>query len=365
MSDKTTSRHVEAPATSRQPTRSRPRRRRAAVDPRLLVREEGLRGYLTEFKRKLKGGELGSLPVIVGLIIIWTIFQSLNGQPFLSSANMVNISYYLAGTGMIAVGIVFVLLLGEIDLSVALGQRSVARRSSRCFTVTHGMNEWLAMVLAVAHRRRRSARSTASSSPRSACPAFVVTLAGNLGWNGLMLWVLGSTGTLNLDRRQRPDAPAGPALLLLPGRRRRLHPGRRRRGGAAARLAGRADRRRKAGVPVPPDQRDPAARRSLLAVVAFVAAFVLNQYRRRAAGAGDLPGRRWSICDFVLRRTTFGRKVFAVGGSIEAARRAGINVAAIRIAVFVHLRRLRRHRRPVPGRPDLHRDPPAPAAATC
>jgi D-xylose transport system permease protein len=110
------------------------------VDPRLLVRDEGFKGYWTEFKRKLRGGELGSLPVIVGLIIIWTVFQ-LKNSLFLSSANMVNISYFLAATGMIAIGLVFVLLLGEIDLSVA----SVSGLSAAIFAIfstTHGMDLW-------------------------------------------------------------------------------------------------------------------------------------------------------------------------------------------------------------------------------
>jgi D-xylose transport system permease protein len=87
------------------------------VDPRLLVREEGFKGYLTEFKRKVKGGELGSLPVFIGLIVIWTIFQLKNDR-FLSADNLSNISYFLSATGMLAIGLVFVLLLGEIDLSV-------------------------------------------------------------------------------------------------------------------------------------------------------------------------------------------------------------------------------------------------------
>ena len=88
-----------------------------AVDPRLLVREQGLTGYVGEFKRKMRAGELGSLPVIVGLIAICVIFQSLNSA-FLSAQNLSNITITMVGTGMISVGIVFVLLLGEIDLSV-------------------------------------------------------------------------------------------------------------------------------------------------------------------------------------------------------------------------------------------------------
>ncbi|HEY5834076.1 MAG TPA: sugar ABC transporter permease [Streptomyces sp.] len=301
----------------------------APIDPRLLVREEGFKGYLTEFKRKLKGGELGSLPVIVALIIIWTIFQ-LNNSLFLSSANMVNISYFLAGTGMLAVGLVFVLLLGEIDLSVA----SVSGLASALFAVfatTHGMNPWLAVLLTVLIGVGVGCVHGFFFT-KIGVPAFVVTLAGFLGWNGLMLWVLGDTGSLTLADKgpmhilgQRSFfmnqdiagayilATVGVAVLLI------------------ASLVEQA-RRRKAGVPFRPTT-EILIRAGALAVVGYVAAYVLN----KTAGVPNalvIFLVTLVVCDFVLRRTTFGRKVFALGGSIEAARRAGINVDMVRIAVF-------------------------------
>ncbi|CAM5583518.1 D-xylose transport system permease protein OS=Streptomyces albaduncus OX=68172 GN=FHS32_001450 PE=4 SV=1 [Streptomyces griseoloalbus] len=79
-----------------------------AVDPRLLVREQGLMGSWNEFKRKMKAGDLGSIPVVVGLLVIWAIFTSLNGN-FLTAGNFSDMSVAMVGTGMIAVGIVFVL----------------------------------------------------------------------------------------------------------------------------------------------------------------------------------------------------------------------------------------------------------------
>ncbi|MEC3997686.1 sugar ABC transporter permease [Actinacidiphila sp. DG2A-62] len=301
----------------------------AAVDPRLLVREEGFKGYITEFKRKLKGGELGSLPVIVALIIIWAIFQSKDSL-FLSSANMVNISFFMAGTGMLAVGLVFVLLLGEIDLSVA----SVSGLSSALFavfTTTHGMNLWLAAILTVLIGIGIGAVHGFFFA-KIGVPAFVVTLAGFLGWNGLMLWVLGDTGSLSIRDKgllhvlgQRSffmnQDIAGAYILATVG--------------VAALLVGslvEQTRRRKAGVPFRPTS-EILLRVVALAVVAYVAAFVLN----KSAGVPNalvIFLVTLVICDFVLRRTTFGRKVFAVGGGIEAARRAGISVAAVRISVF-------------------------------
>ncbi|WP_371668602.1 sugar ABC transporter permease [Streptomyces sp. NBC_00289] len=299
------------------------------VDPRLLIREEGLKGYWTEFKRKVKGGELGSLPVVIGLIVIWTIFQLQNDR-FLSADNLSNISYYLSATGMLAIGLVFVLLLGEIDLSVG----SVSGLASTLFAVyvvDHGVNAWLALVLAVVTGILIGALQGWFFA-RIGVPAFVVTLAGFLGWNGLMLWLLGASGTINI-----PDT--GPVHLLsqssffmdqavigaylLAGL------------GVASMLVGSIidQRRRKAaGVPFRPTS-EIALRVGALAVAAFVSAYVLNQ----AAGVSNalvIFLASLVIVDFVLRRTTYGRKVFAVGGGIEAARRAGINVSMIRITVF-------------------------------
>ncbi|MDX6356058.1 MAG: D-xylose transport system permease protein [Streptomyces sp.] len=299
------------------------------VDPRLLIREEGFKGYLTEFRRRMRGGELGSLPVIVALIIIWTIFQ-LKDSLFLSSTNMVNISYFLAGTGMIAVGLVFVLLLGEIDLSVA----SVSGLSSALFAIfatTHGINVWLSALLAVAIGAGIGGVHGFFFA-KIGVPAFVVTLAGNLGWNGLMLWVLGDTGSLSL-------ADKGPLHIL--GQRSFFMDQDIAGAYILATLAVVAllvsslidqARRRKAGVPFRPTS-EIILRVVVLAVIAYVVAYVLN----KTAGVPNalvIFLAALIICDFVLRRTTFGRKVFAVGGSIEAARRAGINVALIRIVVF-------------------------------
>lgn len=300
-----------------------------AIDPRLLVREQGFKGYLTEFQRRLKGGELGSLPVVVALIVIWAIFQSKDSL-FLSSSNMVNIAYFMSGTGMLAIGLVFVLLLGEIDLSVA----SVSGLSSALFAVfatTHGWNNWLAFLVTVLIGIGIGAFHGFFFA-KIGVPAFVVTLAGFLGWNGLMLWVLGDTGSLSIadkgplhilgQRSYFMDQSIAGAYILATI------------GVAAMLLGGLYDqaRRRKAGVPFRPTS-EILLRTVALAVVAYVVAFVLNK-------SSGVPNAlviflvALIICDFVLRRTTFGRKVFALGGSVEASRRAGINVDMVRISVF-------------------------------
>ncbi|KUN22097.1 ABC transporter permease [Streptomyces antibioticus] len=302
----------------------------AVVDPRLLIREEGLKGYWTEFKRKVKGGELGSLPVVVGLIVIWTIFQVKNDL-FLSADNLSNISYFMAATGMLSIGLVFVLLLGEIDLSVG-SVSGLASTVFAVFVVNHGMGQWLALILAVVTGVVIGALHGWFFA-KIGVPAFVVTLAGFLGWNGLMLWLLGDSGTINIPSDSGPIQLFGQSSFfmdqaivgayLLAGL------------AVASMLIGSLmdQRRRKAaGVPFRATS-EILIRVGALAVAAFAAAVVLNN----ASGVSNalvIFLASLVIVDFVLRRTTYGRKVFAVGGGIEAARRAGINVPMVRISVF-------------------------------
>ncbi|MCT9076024.1 sugar ABC transporter permease [Streptomyces fulvoviolaceus] len=301
----------------------------SVVDPRLLVREEGLKGYWTEFKRKVKGGEIGSLPVVLGLIVIWTIFQLKNDR-FLSAENLSNISFYLSATGMIAIGLVFVLLLGEIDLSVG-SVSGLASALFAVFVVNHSMNPWLGLILTVLIGVGIG-MFHGWFFAKIGVPAFVVTLAGFLGWLGLMLWLLGSTGTINI-----PDT--GPVHLLS---QRSFFMDQAIIGayllaalGVASLLVGsliEQRRRKAAGVPFRTNG-EIALRVGLLAVAAFVAAYVLNS-SNGVSNALVIFLVCLVIVDFVLRRTPFGRKVFAVGGGIEAARRAGINVSLVRISVF-------------------------------
>ncbi|MFD9391246.1 sugar ABC transporter permease [Streptomyces sp. NPDC060000] len=302
----------------------------SVVDPRLLVREEGFKGYLTEFKRKVKGGELGQLPVVIGLIIIWTIFQAKNDL-FLSADNLSNISYFMSATGMLAIGLVFVLLLGEIDLSVG-SVSGLASTLFAVFVVDHTMNPWLSLILTVLVGAGVGALQGWFFA-KIGVPAFVVTLAGFLGWNGLMLWLLGSSGTINIPSDSGPVHLLGQNSFFMD----QAIIGAYLLAGLAVVLTlvgnfGEQRRRRAAGVPFRPTA-EILLRVGALAVAAFVAAGVLNN----ASGVSNalvIFLVALVIVDFVLRRTTYGRKVFAVGGGIEAARRAGINVPMVRITVF-------------------------------
>jgi D-xylose transport system permease protein len=297
-----------------------------AVDPRLLVREQGFAGYITEFKRRIKAGDLGSIPVVIGLAVIWIIFQSLNSN-FLTAGNLSDISVAMVGTGMIAVGIVFVLLLGEIDLSVG-SVSGVAGAAYAVLTVTHGMPAWLALVLSVLVGTAAGALHGFFFA-KIGVPAFAVTLAGLLFWNGFMLQILGDSGTINLDGNGLvakltsyyfSDVAAAYGLAIAVTVLFFL----------SSFLGNK--RREAAGVPSRPLS-ETVLRTVLLAIVSFAAAAVYNQYKGLPLAVVIFVGVL-IITDFVLRRTAYGRKVFALGGSVEASRRAGINVAWVRISVF-------------------------------
>ncbi|MGF1340498.1 sugar ABC transporter permease [Streptomyces flavovirens] len=296
------------------------------VDPRLLVREQGLGGYLTEFKRKMRGGDLGSIPVIIGLLIICVVFQSLNSE-FLSAKNISDIAVAMVATGMMAVGVIFVLLLGEIDLSVG-SVSGVSGAVVAVLSVSHGMNEWLAILVAIVSGAVIGAVHGFFFA-RIGAPAFAVTLAGLLFWLGFMLQLLGDTGTINLDSDgvvgnlttyYFTDVAAAYGLAAFAV--------------IAFFLSAFLDSRRRetAGIPARP-LTDIVVRTVVLAVFAFAAAFMFNQHRGLPLALVlflvVLVGT-----DFLLRRTAYGRKIFALGGSVEASRRAGINVTAIRVSVF-------------------------------
>ncbi|MFJ4438180.1 sugar ABC transporter permease [Streptomyces sp. NPDC088923] len=298
----------------------------AAVDPRLLVREQGFAGYLTEFKRRIRGGELGTMPVIAGLVVIWIIFQSLNSG-FLTAGNLTAMSITMVGTGLIAVGIVFVLLLGEIDLSVG-SVSGVAGAFSAVLSVNHGVNDWLAILIAIVTCLVIGAIHGFFFA-RLGAPAFAVTLAGLLFWQGFMLQILGDNGTINLNpdggivkltTYYFSDVAVGYGLALVTV--------------VLFFLSSYSDARRRKAADVPSRPLSEIILRTvLLAVLAFAVAIMLNQYKGTPLALVVFLALV-VLTDFVLRRTPYGRKVFALGGSVEASRRAGINVTMIRISVF-------------------------------
>ena len=284
------------------------------------------RGVLDAARDRMRRGDLGSLPVAVGLVLIAIVFSSLN-QHFLSAENLTNLALQMAATGTIALGIVLVLLLGEIDLSVG----SVSGLSAVVMTLLYTQQGWnpvLAVLGALAtggvigllHGLMRTKLSM---------PSFVVTLAGLIGWLGLMLYLLGSEGTINLpfDRgiallsdTWLPPWLGWALVVVLAG----TH--------LTSSLVTR--RMRVAAELTAPSTPWVLARSAGLAVLLGAGVVVLNADRGVPLTL-VIFGGLVVLLDLALRRTVWGRRMYAVGGNAEAARRAGINVTRVRVLAFV------------------------------
>lgn len=280
-------------------------------------------GTLSRLYGRVGRMELGPLPVLIGIAAIWTIFTIANPR-FLSPINLTNMMLQIAAVGTISVGIVLVLLLGEIDLSVG----SVSGFAAAVMAVTSvksGMPALLAIAIALAAGAAIGAFNGFVVT-RFRVHSLVVTLAGLLGFQGAQLYVLGNTGTVNLrdpgitrlagtffhpaigwlvaaiiivsfaaytyySRRQaisagleRPLAPAVARILAV----------------SSAVIAGIAVLNADRGLP--------------LAVVIFLGFVIVFQ--------------------LIITKTRFGRYLFAIGGNKEAARRAGIKVERMRVIAF-------------------------------
>lgn len=296
------------------------------ADERLLHRD-GIRGIAQVGLDRVRGGELGPLPIIIGLVVIWSIFQILN-PVFLSPANLVNLLMQSAALGVIALGVACVLLLGEIDLSVG----SVSGLSAAVLAVTMVNLQWPTAVSLLAAVAAGCLIGLVYSAVyvRFGVPSFVITLAGLLAFLGLQLWVLGPEGTINLPYDsfivwfgQLAFIPAWLSYVLSVGV------------GVAFLLVRlrTAQRRRAADLSATPFGYI-LTQAVLLTVVILAAVWYLNQAR----GVGwmfVLFGALVFGVQYALRRTKWGRSVFAIGGNKEAARRAGINVSGTIVSVFV------------------------------
>jgi D-xylose transport system permease protein len=281
-------------------------------------------GALGTVRRRVSEGDLGSLPVVIGLAVIWLIFWLLNPN-FLTPRNLTNLVLQIAAMGTISAGIVLVLLLGEIDLSVG-AVSGLCAGIMAVLNVKNGVPAPVAigtaLLVGLAIGLFQGTWFT-----RFHVPSFVVTLAGLLAWQGALLWVLGSTGSINLNDR------------LIVGLANTFYPDWVGWAIAVASIAVYAivtavehRRRRDAGLVVG----TPAALTAqviVFGVIVLAAAAVLNADRGVPSGVLVLLGFV-IVLDYWSRRTRVGRHVYAVGGNAEAARRAGISVSGIRVLVF-------------------------------
>lgn len=291
-----------------------------------LIASQGLRGVVSSFVDRLKSGELGALPVIIGLVIIWAVFQTLN-PAFLSSRNLVNLSLQSAATGTLALGIVLVLLLGQIDLSIG----SVSGVSGAIVAVGFVQQGWPLLVAVLVSLLCGVAIGLFYGwvFTRWGVPSFVITLAGLLGFLGLQLWILGDVGSINIPFESGLVKfangwflPAWLAYVMILGC-------------AAAYVAiGLADSRHRCAAGLTPrSSTGLLVRAGILAAIGLVGAYVLNQDRGVSVMFLTFLTLAF-LTDLAVRRTRWGRAVLAIGGNVEAARRAGINVRAVYLSVF-------------------------------
>ena len=287
----------------------------------------GPRTWFRGLTSRARSGELGSLPVIVGLIVVWLIFESFNSV-FLTSRNLVQLLLQMSPVGVIALGIVIVLLVGQIDLSVG-SMSGVSSALLAVLLIEHKVPVVLAILAAILSGMLVGLIYAVAVN-RLGVPSFVATLAGLLALLGIQLFLLGNTGAINIPFNSflgkfgnalfLPDWLSYLAVIIA---------------SAAVFWSGLALRRSRlrAGLTATPMQY--VALRALMVLAGLgLSTWYLNQNR----------GVAWMfvffvalvvVFDYLLRRTSWGRSVHAVGGNSEAARRAGIKVDRIYLSAFI------------------------------
>jgi D-xylose transport system permease protein len=291
----------------------------------------GLAGLYKRAIENVKSGNLGVLPIVIGIIFI-VVFFSFKATNFFTANNFVNIIIQMAGTAMLAYGVVFVLLLGEIDLSISyvagIGALTVAELQLP--GSGHQINGLLAMLCAIGVCALIGL-AQGSIVAKVGVPSFVVTLAGFLIWQGVILQKLEQPGSIIIqDRWINYTASyffSDTAGWIIAGIITGLY---------AVVVVGGVVGQRRAGVAV----RSPGLVVAKLVGVAVAAFGTVAICNHAVVPHGlPLPGVLVVIAlvllTFLAKRTTFGRHVYAVGGNAEAARRAGISVPRIRIIVFI------------------------------
>jgi D-xylose transport system permease protein len=293
--------------------------------------------YIRIVARRIRSGESGALPVIVGLIVIVIFFQVKNSL-FLSAGNLVNLMAQSAFIITLGMAEIFVLLLGDIDL--AAGFTAACGAVAALWMLALGDPLWAAVLVALAATALYGALQGVIIA-RLGLPSFVVTLAGQLGLSGLLLYLINATGSIGVggvisqhnsivnDIEYGYLNPTATWIVMI----------------VIAVLAGLVIfygdvRRRSAGLVAPP------LSVTLMKIIGIVGAAILvaaiaNQNRGR--GVTTLEGLPWGVLvvlailfvwTVLLGRTRFGRYLYAIGGNPEAARRAGINIVRIRTLAF-------------------------------
>ena len=294
----------------------------------------GLAGLWQRAWLNIRTGNLGPLPIIVGLVIVVVLF-GFTATNFFTAVNFVNLIEETAGTAMLAYGVVFVLLLGEIDLSIGYvaGIGALVVAELQLPGSGHQLNGILAMLIAVAACAGIGALQ-GSIVAFVGVPSFVVTLGGFLIWQGLILNVLQQRGTIIIQDRwiNYTDLYIFSHWLgwVIAGIFTALYPVSVLYKTVAAR-----------GTTIAQQNWVSVGLKAVgIAIAAFGTVAVCNHGKIISTPEG-LPLALvivvffFVVLTFLAKWTTFGRHVYAVGGSAEAARRAGIRVPRIRVLVFM------------------------------
>jgi D-xylose transport system permease protein len=300
---------------------------------------QSLGAQLREYMRRVRAGDLGVLPIVFGILLIALIFQTQN-ENFLTARNFVNLIVQMAGITIIAIGVVYVLLLGEIDLSV--GYVSAVAGVTMTWLLRGGLHPlrligsdyqlpalpwWGAIPIALL-TVALIGWLHGTIITRFQLPSFIVTLAGLLAWNGVVLLLVGEGGTIILQDK----VAIGLANSYLPTLWGWIVLGLAVLGYAGSQMAT-IRMRRRYGLPHT-SLLLVLAQTLILALLGGVAVYVATQ-DRGVPTIGVIIILLLAGFTYLATATPFGRYVYAVGGNKEAARRAGIPVERIRVTVFI------------------------------
>ena len=294
-----------------------------------------LKGAAKDYWSRVKAGDIGSLPAVLGLIVLCLVFGSMSSV-FLTPGNFANLITQAAAVIVIAMGLIFVLLLGEIDLSA--GYTAGVTGAVLVILITNQGQPWYVALAASIAVGTVLGFLLGSLVARLGIPSFVVTLAAFLAFQGILLLLAGEGGTIRVEdptilavENSNMSPTVSWIFFLIVA--------------VAYVLSGLTamNSRRKAGLKTELKKLWMIKTAGLL-LITGLAVFALNLERSNNPDLVSLKGIPYVvpvillllvIGTFVLGRTAFGRHIYAVGGNAEAARRAGIDVKRIRIAAFM------------------------------
>lgn len=318
------------------PSEALPAHATAAAVPATVA--ESLGEYVRSWLKQVRSGESGVLPVVGGLALLVVIFQSQNST-FLSAGNLTNLLVQSAVFILLGMAEVFVLLLGEIDLSIGYVAGIGAVVTAELAASPHDVPWWIAILAGLAATTAIGALQ-GTLVTRLQLPSFVVTLAGLLGWEGVLIYLVdhaggNNGGTIPITNNILNDivngnlsVAAGWVVMVV----------------AVASFGLfsilRARHRRASGLAAPPASLT-LLKATVMALAGVLVALVCNANRGALIVLRGVP---WVVLivlavlgawTFLLGRTRFGRYVYAIGGNAEAARRAGVSLTKIRTLAFM------------------------------